>query len=413
MLGVMLQLAERSRVPCLSFLQVGRQWQRMITTASAMGGSREPWRPPAVFEFLMGWCPVLPNYQSLTNFIRSYIVDPGLEVNHLDRTRSAILRITSGFENLGWTVEKVVQEGSRHSRHELTSPHGEIRLSMIGGKVFRHPQVTEEICRQKHLTKRMLDIAALPAPVGADFAHTEYGPAEAFFQKMKKPIVVKPADAGGSHGVTVGVNTSSEFSAAWEHALSEGRVRSKVLLEEFISGVEIRPYVIGNEVVSVVARIQPYVVGSGVALLTQLIDDLDDERSVNYRAKRLPVVVDWDFVAKQGYSGESIITEDKIVYLSPFCYPTIGAFIVDVTDVVSDDLKQMAVGAKNAIPGLEIAGIDILVEDLESAEKAHVVEVNTAAALDMHRYPTHGGSSEVADEIVGYFHQQYLKGGSS
>lgn len=350
------------------------------------------------------------NYDAVAKFIRYNIVDEGLEINPLTRSKSAITAILRGFEALNWTAAAVSPEGARYPRYEITSPDGSAALSTIGGKVYRHPEVTEQICRRKHLTKRMLDLAGVPVPPGGDFSPEEKEVAAAFFEKMPKPAVVKPADSGSSQGVTVGIREQAQFDDAWRHALDGGRRNSSVLLEQFVRGVELRAYVIGDDVVSVVARVQPYVVGTGVSSVQSLIDELHQLRQVNSRAQKMPVIVDWEFVASQGYAAHSAPANSEVVFLNPFCYPTVGASIVDVTSNVSPGIKDMARRAKDAIPHLELGGVDLLVEDIVDARSAHVVEVNTSAALDMHRYPTHGSPRPIEDDVVRYFHEQHLKG---
>lgn len=113
------------------------------------------------------------DYVALKKFVHDRMVAPELEINQLDTTRDAIASIIRQFTDLGWRIVKIEDEKSRHRRHELTSPDGRIALSMIGGKVYRHPSSTEQICRRKHLTKKMLDIALLPTPIGADFTANE------------------------------------------------------------------------------------------------------------------------------------------------------------------------------------------------------------------------------------------------
>lgn len=223
--------------------------------------------------------------------------------------------------------------------------------------------------------------------------------------------MVKPTDSGASKGVTVGVRNQAEFEAAWEHALSGGRSSSNVLIEQFVRGVELRAYVIGSEVVSVVARVQPYVIGDGTATVLTLVERLQKERTRNIRAASKPVVLDWDFVKKQGADGDTVLSASRMLFLNPFSYPTVGSFVIDVTESTSSGIKEIASRAKRAIPKLEIAGVDLLVGDIGAASSAFVVEVNTAAALDMHRYPTHGAPRSVDKDIVKYFqldHQREL-----
>src|SRR5699024_7746195 len=95
------------------------------------------------------------------------------KINHLKTTTSAIRSIIEKFEALGWSVEPVEDEASRFSRHTVISPDSTQSLSMMGGKVYRHPGYVEQICRRKHLTKRLLDIDGVPTPAGGDFSPKE------------------------------------------------------------------------------------------------------------------------------------------------------------------------------------------------------------------------------------------------
>lgn len=149
-------------------------------------------------------------------------------------------------------------------------------LKMNSAKVYRHPIYTEQICQRKHLTKRMLEQDKLPTPGGLDFSPKEKHIARLYFQKMAKPVVLKPTNSGSSHGVTVGVYGSEEFELAWNFALEDGRADSNVLIEEFVQGVELRALVVGDEAVSVVARVQPFVIGNGNETLEALIQELNE-----------------------------------------------------------------------------------------------------------------------------------------
>lgn len=354
------------------------------------------------------------DYQTIKQFIQEQILDKNLDYNHLEITRSPILAITRGFAEKGWKVEDTTPEDSRFKQHSLTAPDGSETLSMLGGKVFRHPTSTEQICRRKHLTKRMLNSADIPTPTGSDFAFDEREIAAAFFNIVPKPAVVKVSDSGGSQGVTVGISTREEFYKAWDYALADGRSTSNVLVEEFVSGIELRAFVVGTNVVSVVARLQPFVVGDGLSTVSELITDFHKKREVHYRAMKMPAKIDWHFIDKQGADENHVLPSGEILFLNPFNTPTVRALVLDVSDSVNPKIKDIAKKAKDAIPGLEIAGVDLLVDDLSDEKTAHVLEVNTAAALELHRYPTHGGGARfIEHDIVDHFHNQFLAKGHS
>lgn len=179
-------------------------------------------------------------------------------------------------------------------------------------------------------------------------------------------------------------------------------------MKKFIKGVELRAFVIGDDVVSVVTRVQPFIIGDGKSTVKVLVDELHLAREVHYRVMKMPVVVDWPFVTKWDHHEHSVPAVDEIVFLSAFSLPNQGALTIDVTRSVSDKLKDIARRAKNSIPHLEIAGVDILVEDIRDASTANVLEVNTAASIDLHRYPTHGNPRAIDEDIVDYFHNVFL-----
>lgn len=343
------------------------------------------------------------SYAPIKEFIRTQIVDRKLSFNSLKTTTSAIKRMTDRFEANGWVVRDTTTEESKHPRHEITSPDGSITLKMNSAKVFRHPMHTEQICQRKNLTKKMLEFDGVPVPRGAEFSIRDRGPAAALFSKMQKPVVIKPSNSGGSRGVTVDAFTLGDFQTAWKTAADEAGDHGTVLLEEFVRGVELRALVVGDRVISIVARIQAYVVGDAHSTLRQLIDKMNEERSVHYRSTQLEVEIDWSFIQRQGLVEESVPGENQIVLLNAFGLPAAGALLVDVSRSVDPAILKVAVQAADAIPDLETGGVDLLVDNVVNPGSIVVLEVNTAPSLNIHRYVTHGPVREVTDDIVDHF----------
>jgi hypothetical protein len=76
--------------------------------------------------------------------------------------------------------------------------------------------------------------------------------------------------------------------------------------------------------------------------------------------------------------------------------------IQDLTGTTPQNLKDLAVGAARAVPGLAVAAVDIIVADLDdtAVEHAQVVELSERPWLAVqHRYAP-GLGSELADEIL-------------
>lgn len=342
------------------------------------------------------------NYRAVNHYISAEIIDKGIGINRLDSVTSTVGALHRGFREYGWTIENRKESPEGPSLKYLVSPDGDQELRMVDGKIWRHPQLTDLVCKSKTMTKKFLGLNSVPFPSGAEFGLDQKQFAEAYLEKMGGLSVIKPAGAGGSKGVTIGV-TPGGFEAAWNHAVRYKGTGDQVIVEEFVRGIELRLLVVGGKLAGAVIRNQPFVVGDGASTIDELVVQLTQERSTNLRASKGTVNVMEDFLRTQGYERTSIPAVDEVILLAPFTILRHGGGTIDVTDAISDDLIALAIKAVQSIPNLEVAGVDILTESLQDADSARVVEVNTAAALDLHRYPTYGKEQNVIQKIVDYF----------
>lgn len=348
------------------------------------------------------------DYEAVKEFIRETVLNNGRGINPLERTYPVVESITQQFSELGWSVTKITNTLDKVPLHRLSSPDGSISLSMRGGKVYRHTSAVETICKYKNFTRTMLQLGKVRIPQGANFPPDQLDVAIEYYKKMPKPVVVKPSDAAGSRGVTVGIQNLKSFTTAWDEAVNYSRPGSKIMVEEFIRGIELRAYVVGRSTVSVVARVQPFVMGDGESSLEELVADLKTRRTVNYRTRRQSLRVDWHFVQAQGFDQAGVPAPNEVVLLNKLTTARVGGLAIDVTQLVADELKELAVAAVKSITGLEVAGVDLLASDLSDASSAFVIEVNTSASPDLHRYPAYGIAHNVETYVVEHFHNEYL-----
>jgi len=68
--------------------------------------------------------------------------------------------------------------------------------------------------------------------------------------------------------------------------------------------------------------------------------------------------------------------------------------------VADPGLFALAVDAVRAVPGLGLAGVDLIVPDVRSADGAVILELNVGANIRVHHYPTYGRPRDVAGAIV-------------
>lgn len=342
-------------------------------------------------------------FQYEKDFIRDEIVHPGLKYSSIPVTKPIHLSYLEYFEGNGWTKVAVPEQPTRF---RLFDPSGHEVVTLKGLSATRHPASTTRICRFKHFTKKMLDLAGVINPAGTEFMPTEKAIGAEYFRKLPKPAVVKPTNAASSDGVTVGVVSEEQFTAAWDRALGAGNQHTKVLIEQFVEGLEVRAFVINKRVVAAVVRLPPFIVGDGDSTINQLIELDQMARDVN-RKIRSKFAVGWSAIENAGYTPGSVPSEGDIVIVGYFKTTALGGLFFDVTDRLHENIKDIAVRATNAIPHLEIAGIDLLLDSVDDPKTVNVIEVNTTPATDLHRYPTYGKARPVEKFVADFYDAEY------
>lgn len=342
--------------------------------------------------------------QYVVRFIEEFIVKNDLPINEILNTTPMYKSIVECFESNGWTKTGVT---GRPRRFRMQDPNGDYGVTVRGISTTRHPAVTTKICRSKHHTKKLLNLAGVSTPTGAEFQRDESQIASEFFNKMPKPVVVKPTNASSSHGVSVNVSNAEEFQKAWTTAIEESNDNSRVLIEEHVEGMEIRAFVIGNEVIAAAVRLPPFVSGDGVSTLTELIAVEREKRKRNRKVRSL-FQIDWDFVEREGITKDTVVPANHIVLLNPFKTTSVGGLFYDITDDLAGGIKELAVAATASIPHLEIAGIDILTQSVSDSSTATVIEINTTPAPDLHRYPAFGKQRPIERQIADFYHADFL-----
>jgi cyanophycin synthetase len=260
--------------------------------------------------------------------------------------------------------------------------------------------IAETISRDKDLTKSLLASAGVPTPEG----RTVTSPDDAWeaAQDIGLPVVVKPIDGNHGRGVFINLYTQQEIVAAYAVAINEG---SEVLVERHIIGDEHRLLVVGNKVVAAAKGETVWITGDGKHTVLELIQiqiNSDPRRGTTEECPLNPVRIDSAVeleLARQKLTGESIPGIDQKVLIQ-----SNGNVAFDVTDLVHPEVAhQVALAAR--VVGLEIAGIDLVAQDISKpleSQNAAIVEVNAGPGLLMHLKPASGTPQPVGEEIANH-----------
>jgi cyanophycin synthetase len=262
----------------------------------------------------------------------------------------------------------------------------------------RTSAIAETVSRDKDLTKGMLRACGVPVPEG----RIVDSPADAWAaaQEIGVPVVVKPTDGNHARAVFTNLTTQAEVETAYGIAIQEG---TSVLVERFVLGTEHRVLVVGGRVAAAAKGETTYVVGDGCATVKALIDsqlNTDPRRGTTEDCPLNRVRIDSTIrleLERQGFDADAVPSEGKTVLISRN-----GNVAFDVTDEVHPEVAHAACLAARIV-GLDIAGIDLVAEDIArplEAQRGAIVEVNAGPGLLYHLKPASGQPRPVGRAIV-------------
>jgi GNAT-family acetyltransferase (TIGR03103 family) len=265
---------------------------------------------------------------------------------------------------------------------------GEMRLTHGGRHVITRESLSEftsaiAMCRcdDKRLTRRLVAEAGITVPRArlATFDDGDFA-----FLKEVGEVVVKPTRGEQGKGITVGVSADrgpDELAAAVARARAE---HSEVLIEERVTGDDLRLVVINGRVVAAALRMPPEIIGTGEHTVRDLIAAESRRRSAATGGEsRIPMDdLTESTVAEAGWKLDDVLPQGTRLRVRRTANLHQGGTIHDVTAQVNQELCRVAVAAAEAI-GIPVTGIDLLVPDVKGAEYVFI-EANERPGLANH-----------------------------
>ncbi|MFM9914400.1 MAG: cyanophycin synthetase [Rhizobacter sp.] len=260
--------------------------------------------------------------------------------------------------------------------------------------------IAEGIASDKDLTKTLLQSCGVPVPEGQVVSSAEAAWEAA--QDIGLPVVVKPTDGNHGRGVTLDLMTREDIRAAYSVAEPEG---SEVIVERYIRGHEHRLLVVGGRLVAAARGEAAWVDGDGRSSVAELIDaqiNSDPRRGLteDHPLGRIDLAVDGAVLLdlqRQGLGPDDVPVAGRRVLIQRN-----GNVSIDCTDLVHPEVAhQVSLAAR--VVGLDIAGIDVVAEDISKplhAQGGAIVEVNAGPGLLMHLKPAEGMPRPVGQAIV-------------
>jgi cyanophycin synthetase len=299
-------------------------------------------------------------------------------VNAAEAREIPVRRLNSGsLVQLGW--------GARQRR-------------ILTAESDRTGAIAESIAHDKDLTRQLLRTVGVPTPEGRGVSSVEDAWEAA--EEIGLPVVVKPRGGNHGRGVFTNVTTREQVAAAYDFIRE---TEGSVVVEQFAPGVEHRVLVVHGRVVAASRGEPAVIVGDGRHNVARLIDDqLNSDPRRGEDCSSLLYTVELDAVTlasleQQGYTPESIPPAGTRILIKRH-----GNLDTDVTDRVHPEVAARAIEAAQVV-GLDIAGLDIVAEDIGrplEEQNGAVIEVNAGPGLQVHVQPTKGHPRPVGEAII-------------
>lgn len=261
-----------------------------------------------------------------------------------------------------------------------------------------------KICSNKGLTNKYLSDAEVSIPEGKSF--TEESSNEQIIRysnSLGYPLVLKPNGGEGGVGVITNIKNTDEMRKA-VNRVRDVLDHKPVIVERFFVGEDFRVYVLSNKVIGAFHRRAASVVGDGKSCIEKLLEDKNSERQISPFLATSTIRMDKHmkvYLKERGLSSKYIPKKGERIFLRRN-----GEFFsqrdaVNVTETLSPKMKEIAISAVKAIPGLKHGGVDMLI-DLEKNEGI-VNEVNSRAQISNHVFPVEGEAVDIPKHIIDYY----------
>lgn len=311
--------------------------------------------------------------------------------------------IAKEAENRKIKVSRLITEGDDSDRSLLKLSHKGRDEYIVGQRISKTSVIAYWIQKNKYDAKLFFKKAGLSVAAGEVFLANNTKDILAYAEKIGYPVVAKKTN--GTHGddVYVNITDSKKLRVVLKN------FAGKVMIENMFSGTEYRLFATKDRFVAATLRIPANVVGDGKSTIKKLVatKNKDPRRTESYRGSLIKIMLDSESqntLNKQGFTVDSIPEVGQQVFLRENSNLSTGGDSIDVTDIIHDDIKDLAVRAIKAIPGLAYAGVDILLKkDIEKKPNRKdyiIIEVNDSPMISMHHQPYEGKERDAAGAII-------------
>lgn len=323
----------------------------------------------------------------------------------------------NGLANASYTTATVVAEAmrrgieisvrkNRRRRTAYLSYPGSRDFLWRGGTNNLNTTLAKRVTKYKQVASALLRAQGAPGIENTVFRKGQVARAWKW-ATMFEATVLKPTDATHGKGVFVDVRSKRDFRKAFAHITEV--LNADVLVEEFCHGTEHRCVVVKNKLVAAVIRRPASVLGDGTSTIRELVERKNQDRGLIHKPLNLGQE-ELATLKEQKLSPDSVPPQGERVYLRKTSNIHTGGDAIDATDDLTAEEIRIIEHAAAAIPGAEIAGLDVLLPRASGDGPPRIIEINLSPMTSMHHFPWEGESRDVAAAVVDAMFPMTTKG---
>ncbi|BBK30641.1 hypothetical protein STHU_12750 [Allostella humosa] len=230
-------------------------------------------------------------------------------------------------------------------------------------------------------------LARAGLPVARQVRVADAAAARAAAAEIGFPVVVKPLDRSNARGVTIGLTTPEDVSAAYAAASAYS---PDIAVEAQLPGLAYRLLTIDGRFVAAVVSTPGRLVGDGRRSLRELVDEANRiPRRQRPRPIQRPIA--WtpeiiEHLARHGLEPDGVPAAGSVVSLHWSEQGRHGGSILGVDGPIHPDNRMAACQAADLV-GIDVCGIDMVLPDIARSWRetgGGICEVNRSPGLRYH-----------------------------
>lgn len=249
----------------------------------------------------------------------------------------------------------------------------------------------------KATLKREFEKYNIPAPAYIELPFWGFKNREKIFNKLKKPIIIKPRiGSRGRHTVT-NINTPEQL----EQGIKVARqISSHLIIEEHLEGFVCRATLVDGILAGFFRGQPPTIYGDGRKTIRELIEEKDKKRPDRTEPVRISKEFE-DHISRAGFGIDDILPSGVSLSLSHHIGRLFGGTTKEMIDGLHPSFIPIFKEASKVVD-LSVVGFDCIIPDPTkeaSSQRWGIIECNTLPFIDLHYYALEGKPRNIAGMI--------------